>query len=320
MFINAYYFRAHMYTLVPHQIREDMKWMADAGTDAVSIAVLEQDFFAARENIDIICEEARKEGMQVYAVPSRWGGLVAGSPKVPSLFSATHPDGWMLDRNGKPYFSDVCGIHSSIHDPATYEFYCSSVEKLLSNHPISGIIWDEVKILTKEDHSSFAQNKRPEGAGIEWDEDQGAQFFDRVGEYAKSVNNDVRLCMFLYSHKFGNAEKRYACIENLDDFGCDGRPWNVEDSGKTDGGPGKCLLGGPGEAFINEARSNGKGGLLLIENHNMQKRDNALMDRRMPEVLALNPEHLLYYYYPRNLEDPEENMTILRKHLKAVKS
>ena len=42
-FLSAYYFRAHMYTMVPHQVREDMKWMADHGTDAVDVAVLEQE-------------------------------------------------------------------------------------------------------------------------------------------------------------------------------------------------------------------------------------------------------------------------------------
>ena len=70
--LNAYYFRAHSYTMVPHQVKEDLKWMKAIGTDIVSIAILEQDFFAAVENIDIIFNEASKLNMQVYAVPSRW--------------------------------------------------------------------------------------------------------------------------------------------------------------------------------------------------------------------------------------------------------
>ena len=316
MFLNAYYFRAHMYTCVPHQIREDLEWMADLGTNAISIAVLEQDLFAGRENIDIVCQEADRVGMKVYAVPSRWAGLVAGSPKVPSTFSVTHPQGWMLDKNGQPYFSEVCGVHSSVHDPATYEFYCKSLDTLLGNHPIAGIVWDEVKILKKEDHSAFARAKRPEDAGQEWDIDQGALFFDRVGGHVRSTNPGIDLNMFLYSHSFGAPEKRYAQIENLDAFGCDGRPWSVTDDGQPDGGKGKCLLGGPGQKFIDEARKNGKGGLMLIENHNMRAQDNHLMDQRMPEVLAMNPEHLLYYYYPRNIEKPEENMGIIAKHLR----
>jgi hypothetical protein len=96
--LNAYYFRAHMYTLVPRHVQEDMKWMADIGTNVVSVAVLEQDLFAAVENIQIIVEEAKKAGMKVHAVPSRWGGLLAGAPKVPSLFSVLHPH---LDATGR---------------------------------------------------------------------------------------------------------------------------------------------------------------------------------------------------------------------------
>jgi hypothetical protein len=42
MHITAYYFRAHTYTLVPHQIRGDMQWMADHGTKAVAVSILEQ--------------------------------------------------------------------------------------------------------------------------------------------------------------------------------------------------------------------------------------------------------------------------------------
>src|SRR6056297_1848104 len=62
--LNAYYFRAHMYTCVPRQIREDMKWMADKGTQVVSVGVLEQDLWAAVENVEIICNEADKAGMK----------------------------------------------------------------------------------------------------------------------------------------------------------------------------------------------------------------------------------------------------------------
>ena len=59
--VNAYYFRAHMYTMVPRHVREDLRWMADNG-NALTLAVLEQDLFAAVENIRIVCEEAAKLG------------------------------------------------------------------------------------------------------------------------------------------------------------------------------------------------------------------------------------------------------------------
>lgn len=126
--LSAYYFRAHMYTMVPRHVREDMEWMADAGTDVVCVAVLEQDLRAAVENIALISEEAARVGMKVYAVPSRWGGMFAGAPKVPSLFSATNPHTWVLDEEGKPYYTDVSGVVSSIHYP---EIVTKDVDHLL---------------------------------------------------------------------------------------------------------------------------------------------------------------------------------------------
>ncbi len=133
--LNACYFRAHMYTMVPRHIREDMKWMAGAGTNVVSIAVPEQDLYAAVENIQTVCEEAAKAGMAVHAVPSRWGGLVAGAPKVPSMFSVTNPQTWMLRKDGKPAFNGTSGVTSSIHYPETYDFFCGSVDKIVRIHP-----------------------------------------------------------------------------------------------------------------------------------------------------------------------------------------
>jgi len=124
-----------MYTLVPHQIREDLKWMQDVGTQAVSVAVLEQDLFAAVENIEIICNEAAKLGMDVYAVPSRWGGLFAGAPKVPSLFSVQNHHTWVLEEDGSPKISKYSGVISSVHYPETLEFFLSSIDEMFK-------LWD----------------------------------------------------------------------------------------------------------------------------------------------------------------------------------
>src|SRR6478672_13368362 len=121
--LNAYYFRAHMYTIVPRQVREDLKWMAEIGTNAVSIAVLEQDLTSAVENVTIICEEASKLGMSVFVTPSRWGGMLAGAPKVPSVFSVLNPQTWVLKKDGKPLTNSISGVISSVHYPETAEFF-----------------------------------------------------------------------------------------------------------------------------------------------------------------------------------------------------
>lgn len=78
---TAYYFRAHSYTMVPRHVREDMEWMADHGTDAIALGILEQDLNAAVENFQRIGTEANRVGMKVFATPSRWGSMVAACPR-----------------------------------------------------------------------------------------------------------------------------------------------------------------------------------------------------------------------------------------------
>jgi hypothetical protein len=150
--LNAYYLRAHMYTLVPRHVREDLKWMADAGTNVVSVAVLEQDLFAAVENIEFICNEASKLGMEVWAVPSRWGGIVAGAPKVPSIFTCRNPQTWAMNKDGSYIDSENSGRISSVFHPDTLEFMCNTADKVFSTWDIKGIIWDEPKTLNADYH------------------------------------------------------------------------------------------------------------------------------------------------------------------------
>ena len=138
MQLIAYYFRAQMYTCVPKQIEADTQWMADHGTNAVAIAVLEQDLFAACENIDFIAEAAAKRGMELYVVPSRWGGLVAGSPKVPSIFAASRPDTWAKNEDGsnKLFFGGQC----IIYHPDVFAFFTEKLDELLARWDVQGII------------------------------------------------------------------------------------------------------------------------------------------------------------------------------------
>jgi hypothetical protein len=42
------------------------------------------------------------------------------------------------------------------------------------------------------------------------------------------------------------------------------------------------------------------------------------MEAGLPRVLALAPDHLIFYYYPRNIEDPDRNMTVIRQALQKI--
>ncbi len=108
---------------------------------------------------------------------------------------------------------------------------------------------------------------------------------------------------------------RCARLTTLDYFGCDGRPWRPEDGGPPKG-RGKELVGRAGR-FLAAARKNGKGGLILVENITLPTEYLQVMDRHLPEVLSYEAEHLIYYYYGKNVEDPDRAMSIVAEHLKA---
>ena len=315
--LNAYYFRAHMYTLVPHQIREDLKWMQDVGTQALSVAVLEQDLFAAVENIEIICNEATKLGMDVYAVPSRWGGLFAGAPKVPSLFSVKNPQTWVLQEDGSPKVSKVSGVLSSVHYPETLDFFLSTIDQMFKLWDLKGVIWDEPKMMGSKDFSPKAIKNLGKEAPLESHVQAFVNFMSEMNKHIKNNHSQKRTCIFLFADLDDWKIEMAAQTEFTDDFGCDGRPWYNSDGGKQES-TGKVLLGNEGgERFLTAAKKYGKNSLWLIENHNLALADLPTMDKRLSEVLSKDVDHLIYYYYPRNLEDPDKIMRVIAKHLKA---
>ena len=315
--LSAYYFRAQMYTLVPAQVSEDLKWMADLGTNSVCVAVLEQDLRAAVENVEIIAEEANKLGMDLFVVPSRWGGLLAGAPKVPSVFTIQNPEGWLRKKDGSFYKDINVGVHSSVHYPETVEFFKESLDKIFSLWNVKGIIWDEPKIYDKKDYSELARKNIKNIDEVEQHNKAFSDFFSKLNKHIKEKYPNVETNLFAYANMPKHIIDSLKTIKHLDYLGCDGRPWLASDVGDVEQ-VGKVLLG-PGQKFQKAANESGKKSLFLVENHNMSAENNALMDRRLPEVMELNPDHLIYYYYPRNLDKPGENMAIIKKHVKNFK-
>lgn len=311
--LNAYYLRAHTYTLVPSQVRQDMEWMKSVGTTVLSVTVLEQDLYAAVENISIICKEAHNLGMQVFIVPSRLGGLVAGAPKVPSYFSVTHPKSWVLDKNKKPIHSDVSGVYSSIYDSKTLNFFKNFIKKAIETWPISGIIWDEIKVFDMLDYSEHSLKFHNGIPTLEKHNAAVSDFFSEINEYAKKLKPELIISATVYGNTSSHILPYLAKIKFIDYVGMDGRPWGLEDKGTAELN-GKVIIGQQ-KRFKEAALKEGKKLVVLIENHNMRAIDNKLMDKKLPEVLDLNIPHLIYYYYPRNISNPEQHMGILKKHL-----
>ncbi len=311
-----------MYTLVPDQLRRDMERMAEAGTTAVAIAVLEQDLEAASNNIEHIGAAAAQVEIELWAVPSRWGGLVAGAPKVPSLWASTRPDTWALDADGRP--NQTHGPSASVHHPLTQPYFEGLLRRLFSVHDFAGLVWDEPKRLTQPDFSSAAcEAALADGARLDderWYRRQMLGFFDGLNALAKSLRPGATTTMFLHGHAAWQPallDIAAACT-HLDTFGLDGRPWGLAASAALDGREedAKSIID-HGPAFLEAARRHGKAGFALIENHNLSAAAEPLMEQGLPDVFALGFDWLAYYYFPRAVERPDAAMAILFEGLRT---
>ncbi len=312
--LSAYYLRAHMYTIVPRQVREDMEWMAGVGTQNVCVSLLEQDLFAAVENVNIIIAEAKRAGMQVLGVPTRLAGVYAGAPKVPSLWLSTRPHFWAKRPDGNPQVSTVNGPRGGMLYPEVEAFIGDTLLEMAQTWPeIPGYIWDEPKYGAPD----YSERTR-ELLGADFTREQwleaATEVQSRINERFVAAHPDKQLHLFAYAHLEDYAVEAFVSVRGLTSVGCDGRPWHDADSGQTDGGEGKTLLGN-GERFLEAAHRNGKRALWLIENHNIRMQDLELMDRQLPQVIAAPVDHLIYYYYPRNVVDPDRAMGIIKRHV-----
>lgn len=324
--LAAYYIGANVYTCVPQHVRYDMEWMADKGTHYVCTTILEQDLFASYENLSLVVAEAKRVGMQVLAVPSRWGGLVAGAPKVPSLFSVLNPQTWIVNEHGSTrLMTQATGAISSVHAPETLEFFCSSLANMYRQLPdLAGFVLDEPKCFIV-DHSKMAIAALGEGAPDTAHYAAAGNFFSKICEFAKQKWPDKYTIMFQQAHLSAAELAAGAAVKHLDFYGADGRPWTLEEDanlakikGNEEVGRGKVLLSGKGKAFIESAHSvPGRKSFFLVENHNLKASMVDVLARNYAQVLALRPEILTYYYYPRNVEGPDRVMDIIGKNLKA---
>lgn len=318
---NAGYFRAHMYTCVPGQIRDDLRRMKAAGTDAVTVSVLEQDLFAAVENLRIIHQTAQDLGLRLYADVARWGGLVSGTPKVPSLWASIRPETWKRHADGRPVpsFGELCPTVSIFH-PDTFGFFRGNLVKLLELVPFDGLFWNELKAIHVADYSEPAviwfKERELDINNIQLHVRAHADFFGRLNREARQLRPALDLCCFLTPSMLPHAES-LAAMPELNTFGCDGRAWRREDETAPLTYKGKCLpdLAPP---FMALARQRGLKTFAFIENIDVPDTYLPVLDRRLPETLAMGFDHVLYYYYGRSVESPDRCMEIILRHLRAA--
>jgi len=312
MYKNAYYIHQYSYNHPPARLGADMKWMAENGFDALSVVVNEIDLIKNQSGIDHVFNSAKEYGLKIHIVPSRWGGIVAGTPGIQSSFCMENPEDVVYSKDGAPLRHFLWGTMASIHSPKTYAFFCDTLKSVLTRWEFDGIIWDEPKCFNTIDYNPLAMKKRPEDAGLEWDRQQFAGFFDRLGAFVKENFPKVRLSMFVYGDVEDDIFDCCCRIKNLDDIGIDGNPFLPE---RATDKRRKTLIGNAAR-FGQKAHAAGKNSLALAENFGLTKEEDKMMDKCLPEILGYGIDHMLAYYYGRNNEDPDENMRIIARHFK----
>ena len=299
--------------MVPRHVQEDVKWMAEHAVDGVFVGVHDADLCGG--NTAMVCDIIRSAGMDVWLIPSRLGGLMAGWGRQPSYLSANNPEWWA--RNADGAVRQSFGPQVSVFQPDVPEAVAETVGKMLEQFPATGIVWDEIKTLSGEDHSHWAVEALGRPAK-EQDMIEGTvACFSKINRQLKKMQPDLRISAFLYADSSDEHVARCAAIELLDEFGCDGKCYPPGVSVAGEGGGNKVLLGGHDARFAAAAQAHNLTPFTLLETQLLDTPEMELSLQHLPGFLQQKTGHLVYYYYPYGMGDPERFMSELGKALAA---
>jgi hypothetical protein len=300
-YLSAYYFMSTDLCMNRAHIREDMQWLKDHAFDAIHIACHEEHY---RQPIGMrwIIDEAHAAGIKVFAIPSRWCGLIAGWPVLAGHFAASRPDTWMVKEDGSPMIKNFCGPLCSVHHPDVQAHMISCVETMLETFDFDGITWDELKTLHETDYHPLAIEKY--GHPVSGTEQVQAtlDIFAACNRRAREIKPDLRIVSFLYAFLSDDLIDAWAATEGFDDVGPDGHVASAGDPGKHNT---KFLIDDQ-ERFNKAAARHGRRSFALIETQGATVANAETTMKRLPEYLTMAPDHIAVYYKPLVDEDGAE--------------
>ena len=146
MKINCFYFGKFSYTIVPWQIKEDLRRIKDNGVEILTINVIEQDYKAAKENIQLVMEETRKQGLKIYFIPERWLGVFGGVHRFPSVFATKNLKRTIQSANTNPLITET-GPVCSLFDEKNIKFLKKKLKECFKDFGFDGILWYKPELL-----------------------------------------------------------------------------------------------------------------------------------------------------------------------------
>ncbi|MBV6654574.1 MAG: hypothetical protein KI786_12490, partial [Mameliella sp.] len=247
-------------------------------------------------------------------------GITAGQPIEPPLFGYHHPETAVLRKDGTPVVRKTHGILSSFYHQDVKDYFVNTTASMLEKFDLDGIIWDEPKSTWWEwqDFSPLALKDNPEGDYVKYMNDFAA-FFSDINGKLKAQKPDLTIVHFDEACRDDTVINASAAIEHLDFFGTDGRPYPLTKTENITNRDTK-VLPKYGERYLKAGRANNVKTMMLVENQHLSKSEVDLMDQAFPDILKMDVDLLLYYYYGFYDEDPEYKMDVIRKHVPNFKA
>ena len=311
--IGAYYFRGGMFTCVPHHVRAELDEMATMGTNVVCLAVTENDLNYNHSNLHFLIKEIHLRSMQVYFVPSRIAGITAGAPLESCAEGYRWPHTVTINPDGKPLVRKIGCVCSFYHEEIEQHFK-DVATRMITEFAVDGIIWDEPKSTNWQDFSERAKRDNPNTDFRIYMQDF-VRFMSRINHHLKTVKPDLTIVHFDEACRNDIVAEESARIDHMDYYGVDGRPWRSEETGPARNISEQKVLLGYGERYLHAARKEGKKTFALIENQRLGSGTIERFEEHISEVIALDIDMLVYYYYGFYEEDPERNMNVIRQHI-----
>lgn len=318
-YLSAYYFMGTDLCMNPAHIREDMLFLAAHHYDAIHVAVHEQQLKGKPyPGLALIIREARRAGLEVFAIPSRWCGLIAGWPDLAGHFAASRPDVWMRKEDGSHVIKGFCGPLCSVHHPDVRDYMIDCTKRMMELYGFDGITWDELKTLHETDYHPIALEKFGGPVSGEKQIEATLEIFEACNQMAKSINSKVRIVSFLYAHLDDAYMRPWAAVPGFDEIGPDGDCARGEDEGRPPESNKVLIDHSP--RFIEAAAENGKGTFALIETQfsTRERKKRTLM--RLDEFLSLGINHIATYYRPLTREDDADPTDEISQRLRDWRS
>ncbi|MBV6646801.1 MAG: hypothetical protein KI790_15190 [Cyclobacteriaceae bacterium] len=299
MQINCFYFGKFGYTIVPSQIREDIRRIKDSGATFVTLNVLEQDYRAAKENIDLTVNEILRVGMSPLLATERWFGMFGGVQHYPSVFTLKRPETQLIDKKGEVFLTEL-GPVSSLYHEKTQKEISKNLDKTFEMWGFEGLMWYEPWL--PMDYSSLAlqrQSSKPDSQKhLSFCQSVFQEFHNRINDnYGKKVIGWLN-----HPGAKPSETKAFQNVEGLDFFG-----WHI------DVRQASSLLD---QAMNSPVKEFPLGQLVAINHTGLDKNQHSRLESAMEKVLSRKPDILGYYYFPGNVEAPVEAMDIVFEAIK----